>query len=365
MSLAVQVRHRFGAFTLDATFEAPPGVTVLYGRSGCGKSSLINAVAGLFRPEAAQITVAGTPLVDTAQRLWLPPHRRRLGVIFQDARLFPHLTVRQNLLYGRWFAPRQAPAATLERVVEMLDLAALLSRRPRHLSGGERQRVAIGRALLAQPRLILADEPLASLDEARKREILPYFERLRDEAKVPLLYVSHAPTEVARLASTVVAMEAGRVIAVGTVASVLGDPALIPAGARAAGALLEAVIVRHHGDGLTEVAAGAVRLFLPQVNQPLGTPLRLRVPAQDVLLSRQKPEGLSALNQIPGTVSALRQGSGPGCLVAVQTPAGQVLARISRRSAQALDLAPGAAVWAITKTLAVAPEDVGSRLPDC
>lgn len=356
--LAVRLRHGFGDFALDVAFDAPPGLTVLFGRSGSGKSSIVNAVAGLLRPDEGRIVLGEQVLLDTQAGIALPAHRRRLGTIFQEGRLFPHLTVRQNLIYGRRFAPVDAPRESLERVVEMLGLPALLGRRPGALSGGEKQRVAIGRALLASPRLILADEPLASLDEARKQEILPYFERLRDETDVPVLYVSHAPTEVARLATTVVALQDGRVIGQGPAAEILADPMLTPAGVRAAGAMLEARVVAHHEDGLSELQAGGARLFLPRVPQAPGEALRVRIPAQDVMLSRPAPEGLSALNVLAGTVEQVRTGVGPGALVAVQTEAGRVLARITTRSARALALAPGVSCHAVIKTVAIAPEDI-------
>ncbi len=357
MSLSVRITHRQGGFLLDAAFEAPPGITVLFGRSGSGKTTLINAVAGLLRPEAGRIAVDGRVLFDAESGICLPPHRRRLGYVFQEGRLFPHLSVRQNLLYGRLFTPRAARREALDRVVAMLGIEALLDRRPAALSGGEKQRVAIGRALLASPGLILADEPLAALDEARKAEILPYFERLRGE--VPILYVSHSAAEVARLATSVVVLEKGRVVRQGPAAEVLADPSVTPLGARAAGALLTAVVVRHHADGLSELEAGGHRLFLPQVPQPPGTRLRLRIAAHDVILARARPEGLSALNILPGVVHEVRGGDGPGAIVSLDTPAGRLLARITRRSAEALGLAPGVTCHAVIKSVAVAPEDVG------
>lgn len=181
--LKVALRQPLAGFTLDLSFEAPTGVTVLFGGSGSGKTTVINAVAGLMRPRSGRVALNDRLLFDVEQGIWLPPHRRRLGYIFQEARLFPHLTVRQNLLFGRWFAPRRAAREDLERIVSMLGINALMQRHPAALSGGEKQRVAIGRALLSSPDLLLADEPLAALDDARKEEILPYFERLRDEVK--------------------------------------------------------------------------------------------------------------------------------------------------------------------------------------
>jgi molybdate transport system ATP-binding protein len=360
VSLSVAIRHRFDGFALDAAFEAPVGVTVLFGRSGSGKTTVVNAVAGLLRPEAGRVAVDGVTLFDAARGVFLPPHRRRVGYIFQEGRLFPHLTVRRNLLYGRWFAPKATPRADFGRIVEMLGIAPLLDRRPGALSGGEKQRVAIGRALLAAPRLILADEPLAALDEARKAEILPYLERLRDEVATPILYVSHSAAEVARLATTVVALEGGRVARVGPALDVLGDPAVTPLGARAAGAVIEGRVAAHHADGLMEVDAGGARLFVPRAAGAVGERVRLRIAAHDVILSRTTPEGLSALNILAGDVVSVRAGGGPGCIVSVRTAAGVVLARITRRSADRLGLVEGAPCCAIVKSVAIAPEDVGA-----
>lgn len=361
--LEVALRHRLGAFTLDIAFRAPPGVTVLFGRSGSGKTTIVNAVAGLLTPDTGRIVSNGRTLLDTERGIRLRPHRRRLGYIFQEGRLFPHLTVRQNLAYGAWFAPRGAQREQTARVVEMLGIGPLLDRRPGALSGGEKQRVAIGRALLSAPRLILADEPLAALDEARKAEILPYFERLCDEVSVPILYVSHAASEVARLATTVVALDGGRVVAQGAAAELLGDPAVLPAGAREAGAVLMATVIAHHADGLSELDAGGVPLFLPRVAQAPGKTVRVRIAAHDVILSRDRPHGLSALNILEGRVQDIRAGGGPGALVALDTPAGRVLARITRRSAEALGLASGQICFAIVKSVATAPEDVGQAIP--
>ncbi|WP_050604209.1 molybdenum ABC transporter ATP-binding protein [Ruegeria sp. 6PALISEP08] len=362
MSLSVRVQHHLSDLDLDVSFEAPPGVTVLFGRSGSGKTTIVNAVAGLLRPQAGRVAVEDWVLFDTDRGQWLPPHRRRLGYIFQEGRLFPHLTVRQNLAYGRWFAPKGGRREEPEKVIDMLGIGRLLDRRPAGLSGGEKQRVAIGRALLASPRLILADEPLAALDEARKAEILPYFERLRDEVSVPILYVTHSAAEVARLATSVVALQDGKAVRHGPASEVLADPAVAPAGVRAVGAVLEVQVAQHHADGLTELDANGARLFLPRIAHEVGARLRIRIPAQEVILSNQKPEGLSALNVLSGTVDSIRSGDGPGAIVSVKTPAGNVLARVTRRSVAALNLQAGSPCHAVIKTVALAPQDVGGRI---
>ena len=359
--LRISIQHAFPGFALDASLEAPPGITVLFGRSGSGKTTIVNAVAGLLTPQEGRIAAGDWVLLDTARGIRLPPHRRRLGYIFQEGRLFPHLSVRQNLGYGAWFAPRGAVREDMAKVVDLLGIGHLLERRPGALSGGEKQRVAIGRALLSSPRLILADEPLAALDDARKEEILPYFERLRDEVDVPILYVSHSASEVARLATTVVALEGGRVTRQGPAAEVLGDPTVLPVGAREAGAVLITRVAAHHPDGLTELDAGGTPLFLPVIAAAPGSTLRIRIAAHEVILSRARPQGLSALNILAGIVADIRPGEGPGAMVALDTGAGRLLARITRRSARALELAPGVRAYAIVKTVAVAPADIGAR----
>jgi len=213
--LSVDVEKQLGEFHLAAKFATTGAVTALFGPSGSGKTSVVNMIAGLVTPDRGRIALDDTVLFDGAARTNMPAHRRRIGYVFQEGRLFPHLTVAQNLDYGRWMRGLAADPAERERILALLDIGHLLSRRPGHLSGGERQRVAFGRALLMQPRLLLLDEPLASLDRARKLEILPYLARLRDEARVPMIYVSHQAGEITRIASQVVRIEDGRVLAVG------------------------------------------------------------------------------------------------------------------------------------------------------
>jgi molybdate transport system ATP-binding protein len=208
--IEVDLHHRQGAFTLDATFGSTADVTALSGPSGAGKTTILNAIAGLIRPDKGRVAVSGRVLTDTALGIFVPRHKRRIGYVFQDSRLFPHLSVARNLRYGRWLAGGTAP---LEPVIDLLGLGALLKRHPRNLSGGETQRVAIGRALLADPALLLLDEPLSSIDEERRAEILPFLKALHAEAGVPILYVSHSQDEIARLAGEVIRVEAGKTAA--------------------------------------------------------------------------------------------------------------------------------------------------------
>jgi molybdate transport system ATP-binding protein len=223
--LAVEVEKQLGAFKVAARFEAAGGATALFGPSGAGKTSVVNMIAGLIRPDRGSIVLDDTALFDSKSGVNVPPHQRRIGYVFQEGRLFPHLSVRQNLDYGRWMSGRPRDAGEFERIAKLLDIGHLLDRRTRALSGGERQRIAVGRALLMRPRLLLLDEPLASLDAAHKGEILPYLVRLRDDGGVPIVYVSHSPAEVRRIATHVVRLDAGRVVAAGGV-ELLDEPEL-------------------------------------------------------------------------------------------------------------------------------------------
>jgi molybdate transport system ATP-binding protein len=354
MTLAVDIKHRLGDFLLDARFETGDGLIALLGRSGSGKTSIINTIAGLINPDQGLVKIDDVVLVDTEREILVPRHHRRIGYVFQEARLFPHLSVRQNLLYGRWFAPRRA-GNEFDGVVDLLGIGALLERRPARLSGGEKQRVAIGRALLANPRLLLMDEPLASLDEARKAEILPYIERLRDQAHVPIVYVSHSIPEVARLASTIVLLNEGKVAAVGPTAEIMHRLDLFPLTGRAeAGALIEAAVQRHDEEfGLTELRSRGGIWRLPRLEAPIGARLRLRVRARDVMVATSFPSNLSALNVLAGVVADI--GSPHGAIVEVRLNCdGDVLiARLTRYSVQHLGLAPGRSVYALIKSVAL------------
>ena len=355
MTLTVDIRHRLGDFVLDASFIAGGGLVALFGRSGAGKTSIINIIAGLIRPDQGRVAIGEEVLVDTAQGVFIPRHRRRIGYVFQEGRLFPHLTVRQNLLYGRWFVPQADRRDDLSRVVDLLGISSILERAPGKLSGGEKQRVAIGRALLASPRLLLMDEPLASLDEARKAEILPYIERLRDQSRVPIVYVSHSIAEVARLASSIVLLSEGKVAAVGPTSEIMHRLDLFPLTGRAeAGAVIEATVERHDESfGLTELRSRAGLWRLPRLEAAIGTRLRLRVRARDVMLAGSAPPDLSALNVLPGVVSAIAAGEGPIVDIRLDCNGDALLARLTRYSVERLGIAPGAHVFALVKSVAL------------
>lgn len=356
MSLAVRLVRRLGAFRLDVAFEAPtPGVVALFGPSGAGKSSVVAGIAGLARPEQGRVAVDGTVLVDTAQGLVLAPERRRVGVVFQDARLFPHLSVEANLRYGLNRAPRAERRIGFAPVVEMLGIGHLLARRPHTLSGGERQRVAVGRALLAQPRLLLMDEPLASLDAARKAEVLPFLERLRDTIRLPILYVSHDWGEVSRLADTLVLVAAGRAVAAGPIAALAADPRL-PLAARAdAGAVFDATVAAHDAArGLTRIAFPGGGLLAPILDAAPGSRVRLRIPAREVALATERPRAISLHNVLPGVVAAIAPGPGPGlAMVTVRIGAALLPAQVTADAVARLGLADGSAVFALVKSVAI------------
>lgn len=361
MSLSVDITHRLGGLDLQVQFEAPAGITALFGRSGSGKTTVINAVAGLLSPERGRIISDGEVLFDAAQGVNRPVHRRRIGLVFQDARLFPHLDVQRNLTYGQRFAARDATGPSLEEVCDLLGISHLLERQPGTLSGGEKQRVAIGRALLSRPRMLLMDEPLAALDGPRKEEILPYLETLRDSLGLPVLYVSHSVPEVARLATSVVVLDNGKTVRAGAAEQVLSDPSMARLfGLRETGAVLPATVAAHHDDGLSELSVSGGRLFLPRMEQPKGSQTRVRILAHDVMLATSEPSDLSALNILKATVIAVRSGQGPGAIVQLQCGTDRLLARITQRSAQALDLHPGREVYAVVKSVSIARTDVGT-----
>jgi len=334
------------------------GLTALFGRSGSGKSTLLRVIAGLEPKAQGRIAWHNTVWQNGPQ--FTPPHKRGLGYVFQDTRLFPHLTVAQNLAYADKRA-RGLPGPSKDDIITALDLAPLLTRHPSGLSGGEASRAAIGRAMLTRPQMLLMDEPFAALDEARKTEILPYLERLRDHIGTPILYVSHNMAEVARLATQLLLIDAGRITHHGPIEALLSDPNIAPAlGLREAGAVISATLMQHEDDGLSQLTTTAGPLLLPKVDAPIGSHIRIRIMAQDVILSRTRPTGLSALNILPATVTDLRTGSGPGALVQLRIGTDLILARITRRSADALGLTIGTDCFAILKSVSVAQANIGA-----
>jgi len=355
MTLSVQLKRRLGAFDIDASFQSSGGLTALFGPSGSGKTSVINMIGGLISPASGRVAVSGQVLVDTDAGIAIPRHKRRIGYVFQDARLFPHLTVGQNLRYGRWFTSPNHRYANLEGIVDLLGVGHLLDRRPAALSGGERQRIAIGRALAASPRLILMDEPLASLDEARKAEILPYIERLRDEMKIPIVYVSHSMQEVFRLATDLVVMDNGRVTAAGPIAEVALRTELLPQAEQAeAGAVLDMVVVDHDPAfdiSLLRSAAGDMRV--PGLGALPGAAVRLRIRARDIMLALDPPGRISGLNVLAGKVSAVGPPHGAHLDITIDCNGQPLVARITRLSAQALEISHGREVFAIVKSVSL------------
>jgi molybdate transport system ATP-binding protein len=342
--LEVRVQKRRGGFLLDVAFEAPtPGVVALFGRSGAGKTTAIDLIAGLLQPDTGRIAIDGELLFERGG-IDVPPEKRRIGYVFQDARLFPHLSVRGNLRYGEQRAPGRARSIGLDEIVELLGLRELLGRRPQRLSGGERQRAAIGRALLAQPRLLLLDEPLAGVDRARREEVLPYLERLRDRFRIPIVYVSHQFEEVLRLATHVVLLERGRVAAQGEVASVSRDPALRAVlGPGATGAVIEAE-VEAGAPGWLSIGAGRI-----SVGADLGAPgrRRLHVLARDVIVATQEPKGLVQASALPAVISALEPEASDTLLAEVDVGGARLISRLPTDRARALGLAPGSRVWVV------------------
>lgn len=368
MSLAISVRHRLGDFTLDASFESAGRLTAIFGASGSGKTTLVNALAGLLRPEFSQIILDGSVLDDTERGLRVPVHHRQIGYVFQDSRLFPHMNVRQNLGFGRWFTPTRARYAEEDKIVDMLDLRALMMRKPQHLSGGERQRVALGRALLQSPRLLLMDEPLASLDRPRKLEIMPYIERLRDEMRVPVVYVSHAIGEVSRLATDMVVMSGGHVARAGATEDVLQHLGLDAGDEFYSGGTLLSMTVSAYdpASDLTTLQSAAGVAWIPGVLASTGSPVRLRIDARDVMIATQKPEGISALNIFRGTVLDIGEGHGASVAVRISCGGDIIVARITRHSSAALGLKKGLPVFAVMKSVRVdmpgpAPVSASSR----
>ncbi len=357
----IDIEQPQGAFVLRAKFATDAPVVGLFGRSGAGKTSLVNAIAGVTTPRRGHIRVDGVTLFDSARRIDVPLRERRVGYVFQDALLFPHLSVRANLQYGLHLRSASSRYTEPQRVIDVLGLAALVDRKPGTLSGGERQRVAIGRALLAQPRILLLDEPLASLDVPRKTEILDYVERLRDEFRVPIVYVSHSVPEITRLADTVVILSDGECLAVGNVDEVMGRLDLKPyTGRYEAGAIIETVVASHDpAFALTTLRFPGGELTVPQVDTQIGERVRARVRARDVSLATERPTGLSILNVLNARIVAIAEESGPVVDLELAVGDARLIARVTRRSCVQLALRADQQVYALIKAVSFDQRSTG------
>lgn len=343
-----------GDFTLDVDLALPDrGVSALFGHSGSGKTTCLRAIAGLERASGGYVALGGEVWQDEARGLFVPTHRRALGYVFQEASLFPHLSVRANLEFGLKRVAAGARRFALGPVAEMLGIGPLLERSPASLSGGERQRVAIARALLSSPRLLLMDEPLAALDLKRKQEILPYLERMHDELSIPIVYVSHAPDEVARLADHLVLLEAGRVAASGPLGELLARADLPAVFADETGVVLDTVLAEHEEDGLSRLQFPGGSLYVGRRRETIGSHLRCRIHARDVSLALERPHRSSIVNLLPAVVTAATATDTPGhVLVHMRIGETTLLARISERSRRELGIVPGLPVWAQIKAVA-------------
>ncbi|MFN3641741.1 MAG: molybdenum ABC transporter ATP-binding protein [Gemmobacter sp.] len=359
--MALEVMARAATpIPLDVAFRVEPGeLLALVGHSGSGKTTILRTIAGLWRPAAARVAVDGRPWHDTAAGVDLPTHRRRVGVVFQNYALFPHMTAAQNVM-----AAMDAPdAAEAGRILDLLNLHGLAGRKPAQLSGGQQQRVAVARALARNPLALLLDEPFSAVDRATRERLYAEIIDLRRHLAMPVVLVTHDMNEAQLLADRMVVIEAGRIVGAGTTAEVMADPeALRAMGIREVAAMLPAVIAEHGADGLTRLRTETGPLFLPGVEGAPGTQVRVRIMAHEVILSRARPEGLSAQNILAGTVTAIVAGKGPAVTVHVRIGAQDILARITRRAADQLALQPGETVHAILKSMSVARDHV-ARIP--
>lgn len=360
--MEINITRRQGEFTVDAAFTgALSGVTALYGPSGAGKTSVINMVAGLIKPDKGHISVNGLCIFDSDHGIDLPPEKRRIGYVFQEGRLLPHLSVKGNLTYGRNLTPEKNRFVDFDSVIDLLGISHLLKRRPARLSGGEKQRVAIGRALLTSPAMLLMDEPLASLDPQRKAEVQPFIMRLSREFSIPILYVSHVIDEILNLADRLVIMDMGKVVAFGDTEDLLSRPELQSRIDKNEYGTVISATVEEPVDktGLTRLKFDSHILMVPPVSAPKGTPIRVRISSRYVAVSVRKPEETSFQNIYYGKIEKIVENDGP--FVNIRINMGRYLwARVTRQSCRDLNLYKGKDVYAMIKTVAVsigAPPD--------
>jgi molybdate transport system ATP-binding protein len=347
---------------LDVAFRVEPGeLLALVGHSGSGKTTLLRTIAGLWRPATARVRVGGTVWLDTRTGVNLAPHRRRVGVVFQNYALFPHMTAAQNVM-----AALDAPyLAEATRLLDLVNLHGLADRKPAQLSGGQQQRVAVARALARKPAALLLDEPFSAVDRATRDKLYAEIIALRAHLAMPVVLVTHDMNEAQLLADRMVVIEKGQVVRAGTTAQVMADAGALRAmGIREVAALLPAMVVEHLPDGLTRLEAAGGPLFLPSVEAAPGTRVRVRIMAHEVILSRARPEGLSAQNIIAGRIARIVAGHGPAVMVHIDVGGQEILARITRRAADQMALQPGETVHAILKAMSVARDHIAATAPD-
>ena len=362
--LSVNITKAFGPFRLETQFEVEEGsITAIFGKSGAGKTSTINAIAGLTRPDVGVIQIGNTTLFDQNLRINLPIYKRQIGYVFQDDRLFPHMTVRNNLIYGTPKNRDVANSLNLTDITGLLELAPLLERRPRTLSGGEKQRVAIGRALLSNPKLLLMDEPLASIDVQHRFEILPFIQRVREKTGITIIYVTHALEEVIFIADQIILLSEGQVTAQGTVEEIMSRLDLHPMTSRFdAGAVISATYSGYDREfDLGELSFDGGILRIAGLNAEIGILLRAHIRARDVSLMLDKPKDTSVLNVFKGELIEIRHEDGPqlDLLINIGTP---LIARITRKSLNDLNLDIGSKVYAMIKAVAIDRRTLGTSL---
>ncbi|WP_432473208.1 molybdenum ABC transporter ATP-binding protein ModC [Amphritea sp. HPY] len=374
--LRIQIKKQLGELTLDTDLELPMhGISALFGRSGAGKTSLVNLIGGLQQPDQGRIAVGERVLFDSKQGLNLAPEKRKVGYVFQDARLFPHYRVRGNLNYGN----RNKNTQQFDAIIELLGIEHLLERFPSALSGGEKQRVAIGRALLSNPALLLMDEPLASLDGPRKSELLPYLERLSNEVQLPILYVSHNLDEILRLADQLILLDKGKVVENGPLAEVWSSSAMIPwLPEQDSSVVLEASLAEQHpdyemsrialcqqtGQSQDPLSSQHASLWTSRIDAPIGCKIRIRIHARDVSLVREMPKQSSIRNILPVTIREITsKTNADNCLITLQAGSAMVRSNITRWAAEDLNLQIGDSLFAQIKGMSVSREDLASAMP--
>lgn len=359
MTLEVALRAS-APIPLELSFSVAPGeVLALVGPSGAGKSTVLRAISGLWRVSGARVTVGAHVWQDSAAGVFVPTHRRAVGVVPQAYALFPHLDAAGNVALALGHLPRVERGAEVRRLLELVGLAGLEARRPADLSGGQQQRVAVARALARGPQVLLLDEPFSAVDRPTREGLYAALMALRAVLSMPVILVTHDMDEAQRLADRMVVIDHGRAVAAGTAAEVLCDPAALRVlGLREAGAMISAVVAGDVGDGLSRLDTAVGPVFVPRVDMAVGARLRLRIPAHEVMISLDRPEGLSALNVLPVLVAGLVPGDGPGMMVRLALGDEVILARLTRRSVEVLGLAPGLACYAVLKSMAVARDQV-------